>query len=58
MTTFSLFDRAVVVTTTVMQIITLTSSAPQLLQHQIENLLRDEIADIERQTAADRIDDA
>ena len=53
-----LFDRAALVATAVLQIVTLTSSAPQLQQRQIRDLLADEIADIERQTAADRADDA
>jgi len=58
MITFSssgfLFDRAARLTAAVMQIITLTSSAPQLLQRQIHDLPADEIADIQRQTIADR----
>ena len=48
-------DRAEVVATTLLQIV-LLSSAPKLLRHQIEQLLRDEFADIERQAAADRAD--
>ena len=58
MTTFSsssfIFNRPARVTAAVMQIITLTSSAPQLLQRQIHDLLADEITDIERQAIADR----
>jgi len=50
----TIFDRAAIVATAVLQIVTLTSSAPQLLQRQIHDLLADEIADIKRQAAADR----
>jgi hypothetical protein len=47
-----IYDRATIVTTTVMTII--GSSAPKAeLQRQIENVLRDEIAGIEHQIAAD-----
>jgi hypothetical protein len=47
-------DRAAVVTTALLQII-LSSSTPRsgLRQH-VEELLRDEFADVERQAAADR----
>jgi len=47
-------DRAAVVTTAVLQII-LSSSTPRsgLRQH-VEELLRDEFADVERQAVADR----
>jgi hypothetical protein len=48
------FDRAARLTAAVLQIVTLTSSAPQLLQRQIHDLLADEIADIERRVAAER----
>jgi hypothetical protein len=62
MTTFSssgfIFNRAARLTAAVLQIVTLSSSAPQLRQRQIHDLLADEIADIERQVAADRADDA
>jgi hypothetical protein len=47
-----IYDHATVITTTVMTII--ASSAPKaLLQRQIEDVLRDEIADLGRQIAAD-----
>ena len=62
MITFSssgfIFNRAARLTAAVLQIVTLTSSAPELRQRQIHNLLTSEIADIERQVAADRADDA
>ena len=48
-------DRAEVVTTTLLEIV-LLSSAPELLRHHIENLLRDGFEDIKRQAAADRAD--
>ena len=49
-------DRAAVVTTALLHII-LSSSTPrsELRQH-VEELLRDEFADVERQAAADRAD--
>jgi hypothetical protein len=46
-------DRAAVTTTVVFQIIQ-SSSSPQSARLQIEAYLRDEIADIVRQTIADR----
>jgi hypothetical protein len=47
-------DRAAVVTTALLQII-LSSSTPRLgLRQHVEELLRDEFADVERQAAADR----
>jgi hypothetical protein len=49
-------DRAAVVTTALPQII-LSSSTPRSgLRHDVEELLRDEFADIKRQAAADRVD--
>jgi hypothetical protein len=50
-----IFDRAAVVTTALLQIF--SSSTPQSgLRHHIEELLRNEFIDIERQAAADRGD--
>jgi hypothetical protein len=47
-------DRAAVTATALLQII-FSSSTPQLgLQHHVEELLRDEFADVERQAIADR----
>jgi hypothetical protein len=48
-----IFDRAAVVTTALLQIF--SSSTPQSgLRHHIEELLRNEFADVERQTITDR----
>jgi hypothetical protein len=46
-------DRAEIVTTTLLQIV-LSSSAPKLLRHQIEELLRDEFIDVRREAVGDR----
>jgi hypothetical protein len=51
------FDRASWLTGAVLQIVTLTSSAPQLRQRQIHDLIADEIADMRREIAADQRDD-
>jgi len=50
-------DRAEVVTVTLMQIVS-SSSTAQVLQHRIQTVPRDEFSDIERQAAVDRNDDA
>ena len=48
-----IFDRAAVVTTALLQVF--SSSAPHAeLRQYVEELLRDEFADVERQVAADR----
>jgi hypothetical protein len=48
-----IFDRAAVVTTALLQIF--SSSTPHSgLRHHVEELLRDEFADVERQAFADR----
>src|SRR5262245_20653044 len=47
-------DRAAVVTRTLLQIILSSSTPLSGLRQQVEELLRDEFADVERQTAADR----
>jgi len=48
-----IFDRAAVVTTALLQIF--SSSTPQSgLRCHVEQLLRDEFADVERQATADR----
>lgn len=50
-----IYDRAAVITATVLSIV--ASSAPKTeLQRQVEDAIRDEIAAIERQVAADRSD--
>ena len=46
-------DRAEAVTTTSLQIV-VSSSAPRLLRHQIEDLLRDEFRDVRREAVGDR----
>jgi len=48
-----IFDRAAVVTTALLQIF--SSSTPQSgLRHHVEELLRNEFADVERQAITDR----
>ena len=49
-------DRAARVTTALLQIIPSSSTPRSGLQQHVEELLRDEFADIERQAAADRAD--
>jgi hypothetical protein len=50
---FSNHDRAAVVTTAVLQLV-LSWSAPRAAQGRIEDLLRTEFADVQRQAIADR----
>ena len=50
---FFILDRAAIVTTTLLQIF--SSSTPWSgLRHHVEELLRDEFADVKRQAIADR----
>jgi len=49
---FSNHDRAAVVTTVVLQLV--SSSAPTTARGRIEDLLRTEFADVQRQAIADR----
>jgi hypothetical protein len=56
-TTTMIRDRAEVVTVTLMQIVS-SSSTAQVLQHRIQTVLHDEFRDIERQAVVDRNDDA
>jgi hypothetical protein len=47
-------DRAAVVTTALLQIMLSSSTSRSELRQHVEELLRDEFADVERQAAADR----
>lgn len=47
-------DRAAIVTTTLLQIVLSPSLPTSELRRRVEDLIRDEIADVERQAAADR----